>query len=92
MSPVPVTSEKIGKRIVRRTGALAGWLIPSAFLMLLPKCPLCMAAYVAAGTGIGLSLSAATHLRSALLFFCALLILFFAAISTRRLISNIAKP
>jgi hypothetical protein len=87
-----MTSEKTETKVGRRSGALVGWIIPGAVLALLPKCPLCLTAYVAAGTGIGLSLSAATHLRSALLFFCAVLILFFAAISTRRLISNKAKP
>jgi hypothetical protein len=46
------------------------WLAPGITLVLIPKCPLCLAAYVAVGTGIGLSLPAATYLRIALLVIC----------------------
>ena len=38
---------------LRRGTETAGWVIPSATLALLPKCPLCVAGYVALATGLG---------------------------------------
>jgi hypothetical protein len=57
--------------VARRAVDLIGWIVPSAILALIPKCPMCLAAYIALWTGIGLSLSAATYLRLSLLILCA---------------------
>ena len=51
-----------------RFGGLAGWLGSAAGLALMPKCPACIAAYLALGTGVGISISAAAHLRTGLIF------------------------
>jgi hypothetical protein len=68
-----------------------GWIIPGAILAILPKCPMCLAAYIAVWTGIGLSLSAATHLRVSLLVLGIGLALFMAARNTRRLIHKFGR-
>src|SRR5262249_36500177 len=65
-------------RFARWCRDTAGWALPSTLLVLLPKCPACLAASVAAWTGLGLSLSTATHLRTALLALCMTALLYLA--------------
>src|SRR5215510_1211238 len=65
--------------LLRRSGEVAAWAIPAAILALMPKCPVCLAAYVALWTGIGLTLSTATFLRTALVALCAVSLLFLIA-------------
>lgn len=48
---------------VRRVVAAAEWAAPAALLALLPKCPMCVAAYVSLATGVTLSVAAAAYLR-----------------------------
>ncbi len=48
---------------VRRVREIFAWVCPSAILVLLPKCPACLAAYVTLWTGLGLSLSTTAYLR-----------------------------
>jgi hypothetical protein len=49
---------------------IAGWIIPSAVMALLPKCPACLAVYLAVWTGLGVSFTTAAFLRWALLCLC----------------------
>lgn len=61
---------------VRRVRGIFAWVLPSAILVLVPKCPACLAAHVALWTGLGLSLSTATYLRWGLLLLCGASLLF----------------
>ena len=60
----------------RRCRDIAAWVLPSALLALLPKCPACLAAYVALWTGLGLSLAAASYLRTSLVILCIVSLLY----------------
>lgn len=56
---------------MRRAIGLTPWAVPGALLALMPKCPMCLAGYVALWTGIGISLPVAAGLRTALIAACA---------------------
>lgn len=49
-------------RMARLT-ELTKWGVPGLVLAILPKCPVCLASWIAVGTGIGVSFSTATYLR-----------------------------
>ena len=59
--------------IVRTT---AGWLLPGVLMALIPKCPVCLAAYLSLLTGIGIQVSTAAYLRLALIVANVLLVTF----------------
>ena len=69
---------------LRRLLDFSGWLLPGAALALLPKCPLCLAAYIALGTGIGLSVSGAMYLRALLILLCVITLLYVATRQVNR--------
>lgn len=70
----------------RISGTAAG-ILPGALLILLPKCPLCLAAWLTAATGIGITAPGATWLRATL----ATLTILAAAQLVRRAVSRRAS-
>jgi hypothetical protein len=54
-------------------------MVSGLVLTLMPKCPVCVAAYVAAWTGLGISLTTATYLRIALLMVSVTALAYLAA-------------
>jgi hypothetical protein len=60
----------------RTVREIFSWGLPGAALVLVPKCPACLAAYVMLWTGISLSFTTATILRWSLLFACVASLLF----------------
>jgi hypothetical protein len=83
LSPTPT--------FVGHVRGLTAGIIPGAVLVLIPKCPACIAAYIALGTGIGLSMSAATYVRIMLLLLCITAMTFFVAKYFRRLVGPLTS-
>jgi hypothetical protein len=57
------------RRLARRFSAAADSVLPAAVLVALPKCPLCLAAWLTVVTGVGVSASAVVRLRALTLVF-----------------------
>jgi len=71
--------ENVRPNIFGRGVVAAKWIVPSAVLALIPKCPLCVAAYIALATGIGISFTTAAFIRSALISGSLLVLTFLVA-------------
>jgi hypothetical protein len=68
----------------RTLGELLGIAMPAIGLALMPKCPACVAAYIAIGAGVGVSLTAASYLQTAAMALCGAMLLYFVVRAIRR--------
>ena len=62
-----------------RGAEVAGWVVPGATLARLPKCPACVAAYLALATGLGVSFSTAAYIRTSVVTLSVAVLVFLAA-------------
>ena len=75
---------------VRRCcGTAAGTAAPAAVLVLLPKCPACIVAWLAVGAGLGVSVSTAAALRMAIVGVCVACLAF---VAVRQVLRIARKP
>lgn len=72
----------------RRGREIAGWIIPSVTLALMPKCPVCVAAYVALVSGVGISVATALVIRTSLVVVCGVALSYLALPRLWRLASK----
>ena len=80
-----IASPSNAHTLFRSTSAVGKWLVPTALLVLMPKCPICFAGYIALGTGLGISLTAAAWLRTGLIAVCIAALIYLLANGLRRL-------
>jgi hypothetical protein len=92
MGPTPaaqtLTREIPERRLVRRARGAASFALPSIALALVPKCPMCIVAWLAIGGGFGVSVGTAAHLRTALVWLCWSVLVLLAARVAMRLASR----
>jgi hypothetical protein len=62
------------------------WMVPGIMLALMPKCPLCLAAYVALFTGFGISFAAANVAWWFVAIGCAAILVYLATTTVRGLL------
>ena len=74
----------VGRRMFARRGGLAGWVVPASALALMPKCPACVAAYVAAATGVAVSASTAWYLRGGAMVLCGAMLAYLVVRTCRQ--------
>jgi hypothetical protein len=66
-------------RLVRRVIGAVRWLLVGAAVVVVPKCPMCLAAWIALGTGVGISVTTAAYLRVGLAVMCAVSLVYMVA-------------
>jgi hypothetical protein len=67
---IPVKNIQRPPGIIKRFIKTLGKIMPGVVLVLMPKCPLCIAYYITVVTGTGVSFTTAKYLRTTLLLLC----------------------
>ncbi len=77
---------RTSRRPARRLSTAAASILPGAALILLPKCPLCLAAWLTIATGVGFSAAGAAWVRGMLMAFLVAAVALAAAATIIQLI------
>ncbi len=83
--------QMIARSCCGRGAEIAGVIVPGATFALLPKCPACVAAYVALATGLSISFSTAAYIRTSLVIVLVSALVFVAARRVIRWLSERAR-
>jgi hypothetical protein len=86
-APVPAGERS---HFLSRLLNFVGWIIPTAILALIPKCPVCVAGYAVIGTSVGFSLSRFAQLRLAIIVLCIASLLYLGTKSVLYVAARIA--
>ena len=73
----------VGRSWSRAVVRAVSWIVPSVLLAAMPKCPLCLAAYVAVFTGFGISLAAAKFAWWSVAIGCVAVLVYLATTTVR---------
>ena len=87
-----MTSPTRSPQFLQRGRAAVQWLVPIVTLALVPKCPMCFAAYAAMFTGVGMTVTTATYLRQIMIALCVISLTYMiVATLGRRILARQAK-
>jgi hypothetical protein len=78
------TGGTASRRLAPQHSTAAASILPGALLVLLPKCPMCLAAWLTVATGVGFSAESAAWVRGLLVAFWLAAVAFAAAQIIRR--------
>ena len=78
---------KLG-RVVREASV---WAIIATLWAVIPKCPACLAVYIAVWTGLGMSFTMASWVRTAAMILAGAVLLYLIATRLRRLLGIVSR-
>jgi hypothetical protein len=78
------TGGRTSRRLARRLSTAAASILPGVVLVLLPKCPLCLAAWLTVVTSVGFSVAGAAWVRGIVAMFSVVAVALAAAPTVRR--------
>jgi hypothetical protein len=79
MTPQCCTGERPSRRLARRLSAAGASLLPGAVVVLLPKCPICLAAWLTVISGTAVSAAGAARMRGLIVVMWVAVVAYVAA-------------